>query len=419
MRSVSRRATCKPSASGVERRGSSAEEALHRGLRRRSRSVAVAHAVMSKARQLEIERVRTAAFGDRQQVVDLQQMGMRCSDARRADCDNSSVLRRVARCGAGQPQECGAAAGIGGGCGQNRGLCAPLPRLTRRAVRRQGTRRVPAPAPEWRPVRPARRRHGSQPVRCRPRTAAPQQRRARPMERHLRGRRLTVQRALTDSVEQRWPTSRPGSAFRQRRCHPAAPEYRRLRAEPERPGPRQGAYSSAPAAVMRPRCPRVAAAAARYRRRAGRAGPPPRAPGAPPGRPTTCAGRGATTDPSAGAVPGRTSGQCSPSRCSGRAPRRAVCRAVAPPRERWRPAGRRLGGCSCRRPARSARAGVAGAAAGRPTTGRVTAPQTDHPGTIPACAKRHSATPMEPRPARARAPAYRWRYVFWSGAVVR
>jgi hypothetical protein len=37
--------------------------------------VAVAHAVMSKARQLEIERVRTAAFGDRQQVVDLQQMG--------------------------------------------------------------------------------------------------------------------------------------------------------------------------------------------------------------------------------------------------------------------------------------------------------------------------------------------------------
>ena len=154
------------------------------------------------------------------------------------------------------------------------------------------------------------------------------------MERHLRGRRLTVQRALTDSVEQRWPTSRPGSAFRQRRCHPAAPEYRRLRAEPERPGPRQGAYSSAPAAVMRPRCPRVAAAAARYRRRAGRAGPPPRAPGAPPGRPTTCAGRGATTDPSAGAVPGRTSGRCSPSRCSGRAPRRAACRAVAPPRER-------------------------------------------------------------------------------------
>ena len=119
----------------------------------------------------------------------------------------------------------------------------------------------------------------------------------------------------------------------------------------------------------------------------------------------TCAGRGATADPSAGAVPVRTPGRCSPSRCSGRAPRRAACRAVAPPRERRRPAGRRPGGCSCRRPARSARAGVAGAAAGPPTPGRAIAPQTDHPGTIPARAKRHAATPMEPRPARARARA--------------
>ena len=153
---------------------------------------------------------------------------------------------------------------------------------------------------------------------------------------------------------------------------------------------------------MRPRCPRFAAAAARCRRRAGRAGPPPRAPGAPPSRPTTCAGRGATADPSAGAVRVRTPGRCSPSRCSGRAPRRAACRAVAPPRERRRPAGRRPGGCSSRRPARSTRAGAAGAAAGPPTTGRATAPQTDHPGTIPARAKREAATPMEPRPARAR-----------------
>ena len=88
---------------------------------------------------------------------------------------------------------------------------------------------------------------------------------------------------------------------------------------------------------------------------------------------------------------------------SGRAPLCAGCRAVAPPRERRRPAGRRPGACSCRRPARSTRAGVAGAAAGL-TTGRATAPQTDHPGTIPARAKRPAATPMEPRPARAPPP---------------
>ena len=75
LRSVSRRATCKPSASEVERRGSSAEEGLLWGLRRRRRSVAVAHAVMSKARQLEIGRLRATPLGDRQQVVDLQQMG--------------------------------------------------------------------------------------------------------------------------------------------------------------------------------------------------------------------------------------------------------------------------------------------------------------------------------------------------------
>ena len=117
-----------------------------------------------------------------------------------------------------RPQECGAVAGIGGSCAQNRESCAPLFRLRRRAVRRQRTRRVPAPA------RPARqRRHGSHPPRRRPRTAAPKERRAQPMERHRRGRRLTVQRtrlmerhlrwsrltvqrALTDSVEQRWPT---------------------------------------------------------------------------------------------------------------------------------------------------------------------------------------------------------------------
>ena len=249
--------------------------------------------------------------------------------------------------------------------------------------------------------------------------------------------------------QQRWPPSRSGSGFRQWRFHRAAPECRRLlaeagppaprrhgsgstpaerirlRAEPARPLPRQLVSCSVPAAVMRPRClhPSVAA---RARRRAGRAGPPPRAPGVPPGRPTTCAGRGATADPSAGAVPVRTPGRWSPSMYSGRAPLCAGCRAVAPPRERRRPAGRRSGGCSCRRPARSTRAGVAGAAAGL-TTGRATAPQTDHPGTIPARAKRPAATPMERRPARARArrrrrrrrrEMRRWQKL-WSTAFVR
>ena len=95
--------------------------------------------------------------------------GKRCSAARRADRDNSSVHRRVARCGAGQPRECGAAAGIGGGCEQVRGSCAPRPRLMRRAVRRRGTHQVPAAAPKWRPASPARlRAQRSQPPRRRP-----------------------------------------------------------------------------------------------------------------------------------------------------------------------------------------------------------------------------------------------------------
>ena len=46
-----RRTTCKLSASAVEWRGGSAEEALNLGLRRSSRSVAVAHSMMSKAAQ--------------------------------------------------------------------------------------------------------------------------------------------------------------------------------------------------------------------------------------------------------------------------------------------------------------------------------------------------------------------------------
>ena len=234
---------------------------------------------------------------------------------------------------------------IGDGCGQSRGLCAPLQRLMRQALRRQVTRRAPAPAPECRPTRPTRqRRHGSHPPRRRPlqrlmrrsvrrqrtrrvQASAPEcrptrparQRRARPMARHLRGRQPTVQRALTAAVEQRWPASRSGSAFQQRRCHPAAPEYRRraeprpptprrhvsssapaarirLRAEPSRPLPRQLVSCSATAAVMRPRCPHPSVAA-RYRRRAGRGGPLSRAPSAPPGRPVNVRSTGGEEDP--------------------------------------------------------------------------------------------------------------------------
>ena len=62
--------------------------------------------------------------------------GKRRSAARRAARDSSSVHRRVARCGAGPPRECGAAVGIGGGCEQVRGSCAPLLQPTRRSVGR-------------------------------------------------------------------------------------------------------------------------------------------------------------------------------------------------------------------------------------------------------------------------------------------
>ena len=103
---------------------------------------------------------------------------------------------------AGQPQECGAVAGIGGGCGQSRGMCAPLPRLMHRAVRRQGTRRVPAPAPKYRRLR-----------------------------------------------------AEPGPSASRRHVSGSAPAPKiRLRAEPARPLPRQDASSSAPA-LRRRLCP--------------------------------------------------------------------------------------------------------------------------------------------------------------------
>ena len=95
--------------------------------------------------------------------------GKRCSAGRRADRDNSSVHRRVARRGAGPPRECGAEAEIGGRWGQNRGSGVPLPRLMRRAVHRRGTRRGRAPAPKWRPASPVRLpAQRSQPPRRRP-----------------------------------------------------------------------------------------------------------------------------------------------------------------------------------------------------------------------------------------------------------
>ena len=261
VRKVFHRTICQPSASGVARRGSSSVGATSGAPAAepvRSRGAWV----VSKTRESG-HCLRQPAAGGRSAAD-----GTRCSGARKADRDNSSALRRVARRDAEQPQECGAAAGIGGSCGQNRGSCAPLQplmmrrsvhrqrarsvpapapewrpvrparrrrhgshpprhgalqRLMRLSVRRQGTRRVPAPAPEWRPARPAwRRRHRSHSLRRRPRTAAPRQRRARLLERHPRGRRLPVQRALTDAVQQRWPLSRSGSAFRHRRRQRAA-----------------------------------------------------------------------------------------------------------------------------------------------------------------------------------------------------
>ena len=52
-------------------RGYAEEVALPPRLRNRRRAVAVAHAVVGKARQSEILRLRAAALGNRQQVVDL------------------------------------------------------------------------------------------------------------------------------------------------------------------------------------------------------------------------------------------------------------------------------------------------------------------------------------------------------------
>ena len=74
-------------------------------------------------------------------------------------------------------------------------------------------------------------------------TAAPSQRRVRPLECHLRERRWTVQQALIAALERRRPVSRSGSVLQQRWCHPATPEYRPLR-------PRAGAGAQPAARVL-------------------------------------------------------------------------------------------------------------------------------------------------------------------------
>ena len=143
--------------------------------------------------------------------------GKRCSGARTADRDSSSVLRRVARRIAGQPQECGATAGIGGGCGQNRGLWTPPPWLRRRSGRRQNTRQVPTPAPEWPPARP--------PPLCPLGSHSPLR---RPL---LRLMRRSVRRQGTRRVSGEAPKWRPARPAHQRpyRSHPpsAGRELRR------------------------------------------------------------------------------------------------------------------------------------------------------------------------------------------------
>ena len=227
------------------------------------------------------------------------------------------------------------------------------------------------------------------------RQSAPLRRRAWPQQWHLRGRRAPLHRLALHRLWVRWVpsrapgqrrvTARPRAAPGWRRFRPAAPEYHRSHRQPVGPLARPRVSCSAPAATMLPCCPHASGC---DRRRAGRAAPEPRAPGAPPGLPTTCAGPRESADPSVGAVPARTPGRCLPSRCSGPAPPPAACRAAAPPGERRSPAGRRPRGWSCRRPARSARAGAAGSAARRRTPDRPTVRPSDRPETAAARARR-------------------------------
>ena len=88
--------------------------------------------------------------------------------------------------------------GIGSGCGQNRGLCAPPPRLRRRSSRRQGTRRVPAPAPERRAARPASPR---------PQQSHPPRRQSLPRLMRQAVRRQSTRQAPASALE--WPPARP------------------------------------------------------------------------------------------------------------------------------------------------------------------------------------------------------------------
>ena len=173
---------------------------------------------MSKAQQLEIGRLRATPLGDWQQVVDLQQMGRGAAPPgeRLAIAAASTVAlpdvapdrrgnvaprwglvaavnrfacrvrrcssRRAARSAVRGPAECRLRRRSGDrrarqACRAQRSQPPrprPLLQLRRRSVRRQGTRQVPAPAPQRRPASPAHlRRHRSQPPRRRTRTAAP------------------------------------------------------------------------------------------------------------------------------------------------------------------------------------------------------------------------------------------------------
>ena len=188
--------------------------------------------------------------------------GKRCSAARRAGRDNSSGRRRVARCGAGPPRECGAAAGIGGGCEQVRGACAPLLRLMRRAVRRRGTRRAPTSAPKWRPARPVRLRG----QRSHPPTPRPL----------LRPTRRSVRHQGTHRLPAPAPERRPARPARRpaQRSHPPTP--RPLLRPTRRSVRRQGTHQ-VPAAAPKWRPARPA-----RRRRHGRRSTVPRVPTAAP-----------------------------------------------------------------------------------------------------------------------------------------
>ena len=292
---------------GALRRRPREEASLPRRLRRRSQSVAAAHTVVVKARESQVGRLRAATFGNREQVVDLQQVGG----------ITAAPGERIAIAAAppvAQPDV----------TPDRRGNGVPYRRPARTARSITGDlRRCSGP----RTAGSTRRRHAARHLRRR-RSAGREERElnavgwaaAGELQRRRRARRDqrgagAIRYAGADGLRRRRSTLR-GPVRRRSgplglRWRTAAPECRRHRPQPARPAARPWVSCSFPAATMLPACLHVPAG---DRRRAGRAAPPPRAPGAPPGRPTTCAGPGATAGPSVGAGPARTPGRCSPSR---------------------------------------------------------------------------------------------------------